>query len=166
MARPAEQKAQLRAAYVFQRMDLPVACKKLRIPEGTAKRWKLEASKSGDDWDKARAAVAMGDQHFNALTRKLLEDYLVQHQATMDMLRTDAELTAQEKAETLASMADSLNKTMAAFKRVAPGIDKQSVQLDVLQRLAEFVRAKHPRHLGVLVELLEPFGEELARSAA
>ncbi len=166
MARPAEQKAQARAAYVFQRMDLPVVCKKLRIPEGTVKRWKLDAAKIGDDWDKARAAVAMGDQHFNALTRTLLEDYLVQHQATMEVLRTAKDMTAREKAETLASMADSLNKTMAAFKRVAPGIDKQSVQLDVLQRLAEFVRARHPKHLAVLAELLEPFGEELSRSTA
>ena len=35
-----------------------------------------------------RSAVALGDDTFKSLSAKLLEDYLVQHQATMDLLKT------------------------------------------------------------------------------
>lgn len=37
------------------------------------------------------------------------------------------------------------------------------MQLDVLQRFAVFVRSRFPQHLGALVDMLEPFGEELAK---
>lgn len=163
MAHPGEKRAQLRGLYVYQRLAMEVACKKLGVPRSTANRWKQEAADKGDDWDTVRAAVALGDDNFASLSKKLLEDYLVQHQATMDLLREDKEMSARDRAETLASMSDSFNKTMASFKRLAPELNKQAVQLDVLQRLASFIQARYPQHLSAMVELLEPFGEELAK---
>ncbi|QIL81824.1 DUF1804 family protein [Diaphorobacter sp. HDW4A] len=163
MAHGKEKRTQLRGLYVFQRLPMEAACKKVGIPRGTANRWKLEAADAGDDWDTVRSAVALGDDNFKSLAAKLLEDYLVQHQATMDFLRDAKDMGPRERAETLASMSDSFNKTMASFKRLNPELDRQAVQLDVLQRFATFVRAKFPQHLHVLVETLEPFGEELAK---
>ena len=163
MAHPGEKRAQLRGLYVYQRLAMEVACKKLGVPRSTANRWKQEAADKGDDWDTVRAAVALGDDNFASLSKKLLEDYLVQHQATMDLLRVDKDMSARDRAETLASMSDSFNKTMASFKRLAPELNKQAVQLDVLQRLASFTQARYPQHLSAMVELLEPFGEELAK---
>lgn len=163
MAHPGEKRAQLRGLYVYQRMAMETACKKLGIPRSTANRWKQEAVDHGDDWDTVRAAVALGDDNFASLSKKLLEDYLVQHQATMDLLRDDKVLSARDRAETLASMSDSFNKTMASFKRLAPELNKQAVQLDVLQRLVSFAQARYPQHLPAMVEMLEPFGEELAK---
>lgn len=163
MAHPGEKRAQLRGLYVYQRLAMEVACKKLGVPRSTANRWKQEAADKGDDWDTVRAAVALGDDNFASLSKKLLEDYLVQHQATMDLLREDKEMSARDRAETLASMSDSFNKTMASFKRLAPELNKQAVQLDLLQRLASFTQARYPQHLSAMVELLEPFGEELAK---
>ena len=163
MAHAGEKRTQLRGLYVYQRMAMDAACKKLGIPRSTANRWKQDATDKGDDWDTIRTAVALGDDNFASLSKKLLEDYLVQHQATMDLLRDDKVMSARDRAETLASMSDSFNKTMASFKRLAPDLDRQSVQIDVLQRFAAFARAKFPQHLAVLVDMLEPFGEELAR---
>ncbi len=165
MAHPDEKRAQLRGLYVYQRMAMEAACKKLGIARGTANRWKQEAfEKKGDDWDTARGAVAMGDDSFNNLARQLLEDYLVQHQATMKSLQEDKELSALARAETLASLSDSFNKTMNSFKRLSPELNKQAIGLDVLQRLAQFAQTKHPKHVPALLALLEPFGEELARA--
>ena len=164
MAHGSEKRTQLRGLYVYQRLPMETACKKVGIPRSTANRWKSEAEAAGDDWDSVRAAVALGDDNFASLSKKLLEDYLVQHQATMDMLREATNLSARERAETLASMSDSFNKTMASFKRLAPELNKQAVQLDVLQRFASFTQARYPQHLGALVEMLEPFGEELAKA--
>ena len=115
MAHPGEKRTQLRGLYVYQRMAMETACKKLGIPRSTANRWKQEAADHGDDWDTIRAAVALGDDNFASLSKKLLEDYLVQHQATMDQLRDAKDMSARDRADTLASMSDSFNKTMASF---------------------------------------------------
>ena len=164
MAHATEKRTQLRGLYVYQRLPMETACKKVGVPRSTANRWKQEAADKGDDWDNVRAAMALGDDNFASLSKKLLEDYLVQHQATIDLLRTDKDMSARDRAETLASMSDSFNKTMASFKRLAPELNKQAVQLDVLQRFASFTQARFPQHLGALVEMLEPFGEELAKA--
>ena len=164
MAHPGEKRTQLRGLSVFQRLPMDAACAKAGVPRATANRWKKEAAAQGDDWDTVRAAVAMGDDNFASLGKKLLEDYLVQHQATMDLLRDAKEMGPRERAETLASMSDSFNKTMASFKRVAPDLDRQAVQIDVLQRFVTFAKAKYPQHLAALAEMLEPFGEELAKA--
>lgn len=164
MAHAHEKRTKLRGLYVYQRLPMETACKKLGVPKSTANRWKSEAKDQGDDWDTARAAVAMGDESFSQLSRKLLEDYLVQHQATMDMLRTAKDLTAMQRAEILASMSDSFNKTMASFKRLAPEVNRQAIALDALQRLATFAQQRFPHHVPALLELLEPFGEELAKA--
>ena len=163
MAHASEKRTQLRGLYVYQRLPMETACKKVGVPRSTANRWKQEAADKGDDWDSVRAAMALGDDNFASLSKKLLEDYLVQHQATMDLLRDATDMSAMSRAETLASMSDSFNKTMASFKRLNPELDKQAVQLDVLQRFASFAQQRYPQHLSVLVEMLEPFGQELAK---
>lgn len=163
MAHPGEKRTQLRGLYVYQRLPMETACAKAGVPRATANRWKKEALEKGDDWDNVRAAMALGDDNFASLSKKLLEDYLVQHQATMDLLREAKDMGPMQRAETLASMSDSFNKTMASFKRLSPELNKQAVQLDVLQRLVSFAQARFPQHLSAMVELLEPFGEELAK---
>lgn len=164
MAHPKEKRTELRGLYVFQRLPMEAACLKVGVPRGTANRWKQDAAEQGDDWDSVRAAVALGDDNFTTLSKKLLEDYLVQHQATMDLLRETKDMTAMQRAETLASMSDSFNKTMNAFKRLSPELNRQSVALDALQRLAQFAQQKYPQHVAALLELLEPFGAELAKA--
>lgn len=168
MAHATEKRAQLRGLYVYQRLSMDAACKKTKVPRSTANRWKQDAAAEGDDWDTARSAMALGDENFTNLSKQLLEDYLLQHQATMNMLREDKDkkLSARERAEILASMSDSFNKTMNSFKRLAPDLNRQAIGLDVLQRLAQFAQAKYPKHVPALVALLEPFGEELAKAYA
>lgn len=164
MAHPTERRSQLRGLYVFKRLPIEAACNALKIAKSTGIRWKSEARDKGDDWDNARAAVALGDENFTQLSRKLLEDYLVQHQAAMDVLRKDTELSAGQRASILASTADSFNKTMASFKRLAPELNRHAIALDTLQRLASFAQQRYPQHVGALLEMLEPFGEELAKA--
>ena len=163
MAHASEKRTQLRGLYVYQRLAMETACKQLGVPRSTANRWKQEATAQGDDWDTARAAVGLGDENFSTLSKRLLEDYLVQHQATMAQLRDADGMSARDKADTLASMSDSFAKTMTSFKRLSPELNAQSIQIDVLRRLAAFVQAKFPQHLTAIAELLEPFGEELAK---
>ncbi|TXI17624.1 MAG: DUF1804 family protein [Roseateles sp.] len=164
MSHPKERRTQLRGLYVFKRLSMEAACNALKIAKSTGIRWKGEARDDGDDWDSARAAIALGDENFSQLSKKLLEDYLVQHQASIEQLRADQTLTALQRANVLASMADSFNKTMASFKRLAPELNRHAVALDTLQRLASFAQQRYPHAVPALLELLEPFGEELAKA--
>ncbi|MGJ7611824.1 MULTISPECIES: DUF1804 family protein [unclassified Variovorax] len=164
MAHGTEKRSQLRGLYVYQRLPMETACGKVGVPRSTANRWKAEAAAGGDDWDSVRAAVAMGDDTFSTLGRRLLEDYLVQHQATMDLLRDAKDMSAMDRAQTLASMSDSFNKTMASFKKLSPELNKQSIQLDVLRLFATFAQRRYPQHVPALLDMLEPFGEELAKA--
>ena len=164
MAHGTEKRTQLRGLYVYQRLPMDTACRKVGVPRSTANRWKAEAAADGDDWDSVRAAVAMGDDTFSTLGKRLLEDYLVQHQATMDLLREAKDMSAMDRAQTLASMSDSFNKTMASFKKLSPELNKQSIQLDVLRLFATFAQRRYPQHVPALLDMLEPFGEELAKA--
>lgn len=164
MAHGTEKRTQLRGLYVYKRLAMEAACAALKLPRSTANRWKQEAAAKGDDWEAARAAVALGDENFGHLSRKLLEDYLVQHQAVIDLLREDKEMGAAQRATILSSMSDSFNKSMASFKRLSPELNRHAIALDALQRLASFAQQRYPRHVGALLEMLEPFGEELAKA--
>ncbi len=164
MAHPHERRKQLRGMYVYKRLPMEAACNSLKLAKSTGVRWKAEARAEGDDWDTARAAVAMGDESFSQLSRELLDDYLVQHQAMMEALRKDKNLSAAQRASILASASDSFNKTMASFKKLAPEINRHAIALDTLQRLASFAQQRYPKHVGALLEMLEPFGGELAKA--
>lgn len=164
MAHASEKRTQLRGLFVYQRLPMETACKKMGIPKSTANRWKQEAKDHGDCWDTARAAVSLGDESLRQQSVSLLNDYVLQHTATMKMLREDKKMTAQQHAETLASMADSFNKTMAAFKRMSPQLNREAVALDVLERLVKFTQAEFPQHILVLPELLEPFAIEIHKA--
>lgn len=164
MAHPSERRTQLRGMYVYRRLTMEAACKVIDIAKSTGVRWKAEARDKGDDWDAARSANALGDENFKQLGMQLLEDYLVQHQSTMDALREDKKMDPARRAAVLASAADSFNKTMASFKRLSPEINKHAIALDTLQRFAAFTQQRYPQHVGALLEMLEPFGEELAKA--
>jgi hypothetical protein len=164
MAHGSEKRKQLRGLYVYQRLPMETACKKVGIPRSTANRWKSEAAAEGDDWDSMRAAVAMGDDTFAQLGKRLLEDYLVQHQAAMEHLRKAGDMSAMDRAQALASLSDSFNKTMASFKKLSPEVNKQAIQLDVLRLFASFAQRHYPQHVPALLDMLEPFGEELAKA--
>lgn len=169
MAHGTEKRTQLRGLYVYKRLAMEAACLALKVPRSTGNRWKQEAKDKGDDWETARAARALGDENFTHLSRRLLEDYLVQHQAVIDMLKKDQALaeptmTPLQYVQVMASLSDSFNKSMASFKRLSPELNRHAIALDALQRLASFAQQRYPRHVGALLEMLEPFGEELAKA--
>lgn len=164
MAHAHERRTQLRGLYVYKRLTMETACAALHVPRSTGNRWKQEAKARGDDWDTARAAVALGDENFTQLAKKLLEDYLVMHQAVVDHIKADTTMKPADKVAALASLTDSFNKTMAALKRVAPNLNEHAVAGDTLTRLSKFAQQHYPQHVPALIEMLEPFGAELAKA--
>lgn len=163
MAHGREKRDAVRTAYIHERMPLDIAALKAGIPPSTAARWKRRAKELGDDWDKLRAACLLSGDGVESVARQMLADYVVAHKAIMDVIASGEDIPADKKVAMLASLADSFNKTVAASKRVLPETSELATALNVLDRLSNFIREQFPQHGPAFVEVLEPFGAEIAR---
>lgn len=162
MAHSASLKAACRAAYI-DNMPLTQIAKAQNVPLATLRSWKRRALEQGDDWDKLRAATCWrASEGMEAVARQTLSDYVLQHKALMGEIIEAQDMTAREKTQALASLADSFNKMVSASRRVLPETNELSVALRVIQMLTEFVRRQFPQHAAALLEVLEPFADEVA----
>ena len=158
MARPPEQRQELRRAYVYDRLPLEAAADKAGIPLGTARRWKADAENAGDDWEKARAAASLSATGANTVAQMVLADFLTLHGAVVDELRNAPDVPALAKAEALSRLADAFTKTMAAVAKAAPDLGRFAVATELLADYARFVRDRFPDLEKAVIETLEPFG--------
>lgn len=164
MAHGEDTRRAVRAAFVFDQLGLEIAAAKAGVPEATARRWKREAKAEGDDWDKARSAQMIAGGGIEDVVRQTLAVVVQQVQATVELLQSRPDMPPAEKVQALASLADAYNKLMAASKRLMPETDKLAVAMDVVKRLSDHIRTKHPKHAGAFAEVLEPFADELAHA--
>lgn len=162
MAHNAQTRAAARAAYIYDNLPLTQISTAHGISLATLRSWKKSASVQGDDWDKLRAANMLAGQGMEAIARQTLSDYVTQHKALMGEIITADDMTAQQKTAALASLADSFNKMVSASRRVLPESNELAVALRVIQLLTEFVRQRFPQHATALLEVLEPFADEVA----
>jgi len=153
----------VRASFVFDQLGLEIAAMKHGIPEATTRRWKRDAKQAGDDWDKARSAQMIAGGGIEDVVRQTLAVVVQQVQATVEAIQANPDMPPTDKVQALASLADAYNKLMAASKRLMPETDKLAVAMDVVKRMAEFVAKRKPALAHEFVELMEPFGDEIAR---
>lgn len=161
MAHDPELRKSLRRSYVLDRQPLNAAAAQLGISYSTARSWKERALEHGDDWDRARQAESIGDGGVKSLTRLVLEEFIPLFQTTVKAIQSD-ELGAIDKAEAISRLADAYAKTVKASGAVDPAIAKLGWAMDVLKMLAQFTMEKFPQHQAALLEMIEPFGEQLA----
>lgn len=158
MAHPAEKKAAARQAYVFDRLPQADAAHAAGVPLATLRNWVRQAKKDGDDWESARAASAMSARGTESIVQAVMNEYLLQHQATTAALQADPTIPPLEKAEVLSRLADSFIKHVNAAGRVSPKLNKKAVALDLIKGLLEFTKTHYPQHAPALIEVLLPFG--------
>jgi|SRR5450830_174864 len=163
MAHGEDKRRAVRAAYVFDQLSLEIAAVKHEVPVITVRNWKRSAKELGDDWDRARGAQMIAGGGIEDVVRQTLAIVVQQVQATIQTIQDTPDMLPPVKVQMLASLTDSYSKMMSISKRLMPETDKLAVATDVAKRLAEFTRAKYPKHAMALLEVLEPFGEELAR---
>lgn len=164
MAHPAESRNALRVSYVHDQLPLKVAAEKVGVSYNTASRWRGEAEAAGDNWDKHRAAVLMTGGGVESVARAAMTGFMVQYASVMDTLNDDRDIPPKDKCDMLASLADSFNKTVSASKKVLPETSQLATAMDVVQRLAVFIREHYPKHALAFAEVLEPFGDSIAKA--
>jgi hypothetical protein len=164
MAHSEEIRRAVRASYVFEQLGLEVAAMKHGVPFATARNWRRDAKELGDDWDKAKSAQMIAGGGIEDVVRQTLAVVVQQVQATVETIQNTPDMPPATKVDMLASLADAYNKLISASRRLMPETDKLAVAQDTLKRLADFTRTKHPKHAAALIEVLEPFADELARA--
>lgn len=160
----AEVVRRVRSGYVLDCLPLEQAAKRAKVGERTAARWKALALEAGDDWDRARTAARMSGENLEALSQVLLEQFLTLHQATLESVQADKDMKPVDKVAAITSLADAFTKTMKAVGRAAPQLSQLAIASDVVQRLGHFVAERYPNRAQALLEVLEPFGEELVKA--
>ena len=161
MAHERATKTELRRRYVVDRQPLSAAASLTGVSYTTARAWRAEAKLRGDDWDRARLAEQVSDGGVQELTRTVLAEFVPLFQSTIKDLRGTS-LDAIDKAEALSRLADAYSKAVKASGAVDPKLAKLGWAMDVLRLLSAFTHQHFPQHANALLEILEPFGGELA----
>ncbi|HRQ57648.1 MAG TPA: DUF1804 family protein [Azoarcus taiwanensis] len=163
MAHSDDTRRAVRAAYVFDQLGLEAAAAAKFVPVATARRWKTEAKRAGDDWDRARSAQMIAGGGIEDVVRQTLAVVVQQVQATVESIQAAEDMDPATKVQMLASLADAYNKLMAVSKRLMPETDKLAVAMDVIKRFGDFIAKKKPALAGEFVEQIEAFGDEIGR---
>lgn len=158
MAHPHTARIAVRDAYIAG-ATLAMAADRARVPEATARAWK-KAAVGADDWDRLRAARTLATGTQGEMVQQILGDFLSLHHEAIQNIRSKP---AEEQVQMIASLTDSLSKTMSALSKAAPELSKLGVAMDVLRSLGEFIRTHHPSQAVTFMEVLEPFSDQLAR---
>lgn len=159
MAHDPQVKAQLKRLYVFDRCSLEQAAEKLKVSLPTARRWKREAEKMGDDWDKARDVQVMAGGELEDVAKGILAGFLIQYKTVMTELEGNTEISAVDKVQALTGLADSFSKMTASSKKLLPSIDELATAIRAVKLVFDVATERKP-HLQAdfleLLELLEP----------
>ena len=154
---------QARAAYVYEALNLEAISERFNVPRTTLVRWKKDALKNGDDWNRARAASRLSGQGTEAITAAVLEDFVLLFQSTLSEVKASQQINPVEKAEIISRLADAYTKTMNSAAKGSPRLDKLSFAADMLGDLVQYIQAHYPQHAVAMEQVLIPFGEEVGR---
>ena len=166
MAHDPALRREARRRYVIERESLPTIERGIGVKASTVSRWKRDAKASGDDWELARKAHLVAGEGLGPIMAATAERFVTIASAQMDrideLVRSEDPPAPETVVGMLTSLADSMSKAVGAAGRLAPHITQLGVAQDVLRRLAAFVEHEYPEHAPAFIEILEPFGVELA----
>lgn len=153
-----------RQLFIYDRKSADMIARQLKVQRSTFMRWKAASKADGDDWDKARVANALAGEGAMAVAVQFLEDFLFLLQNTMEEVkRGEGQMTPMQRVDSLTRLADAYTKATLAVQRSMPKVNELTIATDVLQLLSRFIAEKHGRHAKAFAEVLEPFGEVLAK---
>lgn len=154
-------KDKVRSGYVFDQLTLDMVALKYSVPYDTVRRWKMQAAKAGDDWEKVRVAHTLAGDGLESMARSVLISLVVKCQSTLELINQNPDIAPKESVELLASLSDSLSKAVAASKKILPETDRLATALEVVQKMGEFISQKRPALYIEFVDVLEQFAKVL-----
>lgn len=153
----------VRQAYVFDRLDLESVAIAKNIPVSTVRRWKREALSAGDDWDEIRSAHTLAGNSTEDLANQFLIDFIVLMQSVKDEILNNPKIKTPKKALLIIKLSDAYHKALNANKKLMPSAHKLAVAMETIERLSDFIAKNKPELLSAFLDILTPFGEQLAQ---
>lgn len=161
MAHSATIRHGVRNAYI-RGVPLAQAAKQFGVSEATARAWRDKETDTPSDWDHLKAAHDLALGMNNDTIQEILGRFLTAHAIAIQEL-DDPKLTAEARVGRLASLTDSLAKTMRALGNAAPELSRLGVAMEVLHLLAEYIKNNHPKLAPSFMDVLVPFGNHLVK---
>ncbi len=152
----------VRSGYVYEALNREQLSERFNVPVSTIARWKKDALKNGDDWDRARAAARLSGQGMEAVTAAVLEDFVLMFQSTLASVKENTEIKPLERAEVISRLADAYTKTMNSAAKGSSKINKLAVAMEVLQMMVKYIQTERPDLVEHFSDVLTGFGEKLA----
>jgi hypothetical protein len=165
MAYPAEIRDRVRQLYI-EGMPLSTAALSCEVGYDTAKTWKKNAQKKGDDWDTARAAYSISGAGVDALNLQVIEGFNRQAITIQREVDADTSLSPIVKVQMQATLADAYAKFSKAFSRMNPQFSGLSIALDTLKIIVEYLRKTDPAALQAIHGHIEAIGAILGKRHA
>lgn len=156
MAHDVEVQKAVRRAYVFDRLSLEMAAERAGVSFGTARRWKAQAEKNGDNWEKARDVQVMASGGIENIAQGLLAGFLIKYRTLMTELEENTEMATGAKVEALSALADSFAKMTASSKKILPSVSEQATAIRTVEIIAEKLKQRSP---ALLAEFMAITGE-------
>ena len=152
----------LRAKFV-QGLPLATAAQACKVPYNTARNWKREDAEVGNDWDLARNAKRMTKSGIEEMANEVLGELAEQFLATINAIKAEPKMKAQDRAEILVRLMDGYNKAISAASRAMPNANRLAVAMDVVKFLSTFAASRYPKLREKFIEMVEAAGDDLVR---
>ncbi|WP_299165817.1 DUF1804 family protein [uncultured Tateyamaria sp.] len=160
-----DKRRKIRSDYVNRRMAATTIATIHKISASTVGRMKKAAKADGDDWDIARTATVIAGEGLDVVVSTVVEDFMILAQGLLEEVK-DEQVSNEDKIKHLINLSDATVKMTAAAARLAPKISELGVAQSVVQQLLEFVRENFPHHSNAILEIIEPFGDQLTARLA
>jgi len=152
----------VRDSYVRDKLSLTDCSRRHKIPPATINSWIKKDKAGGNDWDDLRAAHTVTDGSLDELAPAMVHDFAQMYRTTLTDINQE-QIPAKDKVVMLASMADAFSKFVRSATRGAPELHKLSVKLETIDELVDFVRTRYPQHIPAVLEILDPFGDQVVK---
>lgn len=162
MAHESNTRAKVRTHYI-KGMPLNSVAEMCGVPYNTARNWKRADAVDGDDWDVARNARRMTKSGVEAMANEVLGELAEQFLVTIDAVKKDQKMGAQQRAQILVQLMDGYNKAISAASRAMPNANRLAVAMDVSKFLTQYISAHAPKMREQFIALLEEAGPEFVR---
>lgn len=162
MAHSADKKAAIRNSYINEQLDLKAAALKHDISYATARSWKKKALDENDDWDTVRVSLNIANGGTKELRNQVLQRFYTQSEYIFRELENREDLDPMKMIELLTKWSDAVSKVSKTLG-VSNDFDRIGFALELLQFLGSFIKESFPQHANVFLEILEPFGQAVAK---
>jgi hypothetical protein len=144
-------------------LALATAAEACKVPYNTARNWKRQDAEDGTDWDVMRNARRMTHSGVSEMANEVLGEVAEQFLATIEAVKKDPKMPAQQRADILVRLMDGYSKAISSASRAMPNANRLATAMDVVKFLSVFIASRFPKERQKFIEITEAAGDDFVR---